>query len=434
MDQNPGNRLDPIADVPPGGIAEAYDAGGLDRLSDAELVAAVAAAVAEPRHEPADSFALHAPLELTARARLLDLTPPGLRRLARLRILSIAARDRTRRPIDDDRGPVDERPVDDPVDALVEAIARGDLAAVDRAARSITPPTDRVVDRLGPAIADRTSAAAHGPIFLATLTEVPGRAPGWLPLLRPLARELARHPAWRLNWIDRSVGGGPPRAEPDADRLFRVLADPPRLGVPGSTSIHPTMEQVDAPGVADELVGPVAGPTAVATPAAGRALTRVAALAMVRDTPDHAPYGWTHCLTLPSAVLTLAPVLERAGVPALAIAATHVLGFRASLAEVAIDPHDPLVAPVDPSTGPARRRHLVAEAARRNDAHIAKYVLAVLTAADLDEEGGHLYLAAGEHLLAVWDDRHRAVGADPDDPLVDEAARTAAAGPPGRPL
>ena len=51
----------------------------IDDLSDAELIAAVASVVRTPRADPADSFVLHAPLELAARAALLPRVAPGER-------------------------------------------------------------------------------------------------------------------------------------------------------------------------------------------------------------------------------------------------------------------------------------------------------------------------------------------------------------------
>ena len=89
-----------LADLPVDGLAQAYRDRHLDRPTDDELVAAVAAVVAIPRRSPADSFVLHAPLELTARARLLQRTPPELREAGRLRLVSIAARYQTYEPID----------------------------------------------------------------------------------------------------------------------------------------------------------------------------------------------------------------------------------------------------------------------------------------------------------------------------------------------
>ena len=421
-------------ELPIDALPSAFDRLGLDGLGDDELVAAMAEVVAEPREGPADSFVLHAPLELTARARLLALTPdePDLRRLARLRLASIAARYRHHPAADLGSGPGPGAAASDagdptnPVDAMgavIDAIATGDLPGVDDAVRrAADTPAESLVARLAPAIADRTAAAAHGPIFLATLTEAPRSAPGWRTMLRPLARELARRPDWRLDWFQRAGSDRAPGDTPDEAGLFAALADPPRLGIGESTFIHPTMLRVDAPGVADEVLGPVAGPGAVVTAETSRAITRVAALAMVNDTPDHAPYGWTHCLTLPQAILTLAPQLEAAGVPALAIAATHVLGFRATLGTITLRADDPLIRPADPDTAEARRSRLVTEAALRHDAHVAKYVLASLTQADRDPEAGELHLRAAEHLLAVWDD----LGPDPDDILAETAGAVGA--------
>lgn len=429
-------RPSPLDDIAIDGIEAAYEARDLDRWSDDELVAAVVSVVAQPREGPADSFVLHAPLELTARARLLARTPASHRRLARLRLVSIAARYQGHAPADlptidglDAGGPADGP--DLPAGGLgpiVGAIDAGDLAGVDAAVQRLAASRPDPVSILGPlasAIVHRTAAAAHGPIFLATLAETPHRAPGWLALLRPLARELARRPDWAIGWFDRPGGTDPSPGGPAADpaALFAALADPPRLGEPGSAFIHPLLMQVDAPGVADEVLGPIIGkgcigdpgPTGSAGRAAARAVTRVAALAMVRDDPARAPYGWTHCLTLPQAVLTLAPHVERGQGhgSALAIAATQVLAFRAAQGSVTLDAADELLVPADPDTAAGRAEALIVEAARRHDAHIAKYILASLTAADTDPEAGHLHLTAAEHLLAVWDD----LGSDPDDLL-----------------
>ena len=62
----------------------------IDDLSDAELIAAVASVVRTPRTDPADSFVLHAPLELAARAALLPRVAPGERSAARAQIAAVA--------------------------------------------------------------------------------------------------------------------------------------------------------------------------------------------------------------------------------------------------------------------------------------------------------------------------------------------------------
>src|SRR5690349_12065372 len=59
------------------GPRETYDRLGLDQLSDVQLAAHAAATIRVPRAAPADSFVLHAPLELIARAALLPRVRPA---------------------------------------------------------------------------------------------------------------------------------------------------------------------------------------------------------------------------------------------------------------------------------------------------------------------------------------------------------------------
>ena len=70
------------------------------------------------------------------------------------------------------------------------------------------------------------------------------------------------------------------------------------------------MSLVDDSGLAAELLDQ---PTrSLDVTQATRTLTRVAALSMLQDDPGSAPYGWTHCLTMPQAALGVAGV---AGIP-----------------------------------------------------------------------------------------------------------------------
>jgi hypothetical protein len=153
---------------------------------------------------------------------------------------------------------------------------------------------------------------------------------------------------------------------------------------------------------------------------ARRILLRTAAQSMVQDNPEAAPYGWTHCLTMPQAVLVAA---EHGADPdiAVAVAATYVLGFRATQGRVRLDP----TWTPSPDTAAARVwsasddelativDELVVYGAIHPDAHVAKYTLACLDAAEADCDAERLFLAAAAHLHEWW----KRVPLD-DDPIL----------------
>jgi hypothetical protein len=108
------------------------------------------------------------------------------------------------------------------------------------------------------------------------------------------------------------------------------------------------MHQVEASGIATELL---AGPTrSVSVADSGRVLLRAAAWSMLAEPDAHRPYGWSHCLTMPQAVLA-------------GNAATH------------------------------------------HDQHLVKYTLACLDAAAWDRTFARLYLAAAASLAGYWSAR-----------------------------
>lgn len=397
----------------------------MDVMTDVNVMSAVADVadvIAVPRQEAADSFVLHAPLELLARTALLPSVRADRRQAAIRRMTDM---------IDEFEG--FGEPVAPPVPVspgsavaaaagLVDAVDAGDLDAVDAYAAWIG-------DHIGAAelpalladdVVPRLSAAGHAPIFLwlyprvAPNREMTGR------LLRQLCRELARRPAWRIGWIDTVAD----EATLTADELFATLADAPRLGRPTSTFIHPLMSRVDVPDLAPRLLAPLvrAAPDEVA--AHGVALTRLAAWSMLAEPTDDAPYGWSHCLTMPQAVLGVAGACASPA-RALAVAATHVLGFRASLAGGALDRSiAESWAPIDlsleeaiaagPETARAAMWHLpesgfddaattlATVAATHHDAHLVKYTLACLDAATIDPSARRLYLAGAATLAGWW--------------------------------
>jgi hypothetical protein len=349
-------------------------------LSDNQIFDQAARLVSLPKAAPANSFELHAPLELLARRILLDRVDAGRREAARQRIAWVgetyAQSGETAEPSEPDMEPVTP-------DELVACLA----------------------------------AAAHAPIYSWLLPRVAPRSPAATTLARPLMHELNRNRDWKIEWIDTRplTGSG------DDDALTRALLDTPRLGVPGSDFIFPIMHQVDSKGVAADVVAPVLGPgTDLA--AAARAIARVAVWSMLQDDPTHAPYGWTHCLTLAQAAANLAPATDDP-LRGIAVAATHVVGFRAALGKSRVSAaYDPDPVSVDaiealgasppvaaaavhhaaPSAVAAITTELASRAALHPDAHVAKYTLACFDAAEADPKHARLFLSAAAFLHGHW--------------------------------
>jgi hypothetical protein len=258
------------------------------------------------------------------------------------------------------------------------------------------------------------AAAAHAPILLMLLAGAAARFPGASALLRSPLRALALHADLRITWMDAV----PPPTTGDAPGLFDCLAAPP-LHIHGAAeSIAPTMLAVERDGYAARLLAPATSAAAVRD--AERVLLRVAALSMLQDDPAHAPYGWTHCFTLPQSILSLTDVVSD-GVRAVRIAATHALGFRATLGRTRlVYPYAPeprlasSLRGLEPADAAAVAYHaagdhrrllrtqLIEGAAAHADAHLVKYTMACLMACDRDPDESPLYLAAAAYLGAWW--------------------------------
>jgi hypothetical protein len=391
-----------------------------DLLTDAQLTDAVAAQLSPPKADGVDSFTLHAPLELLARTALLPLVEPGARdaardRLAWLGTTYVAAGDAAPEPEDrayDDLGTA--------VAHLTSAIAAGEIEDADAIAAWLAQRStaDELARLLADDVIPRLSAAGHGSILLYLLPRVAPRSRPAARPLRGLVRELARFPDWGLTWHQqRDADSGP---GPGVD-LVEALRAPRSPGEPGSDFIFPTMSIVERSGLAEEVLD---GPTRAASVAqATRDVLRVAAASMIQDEPASAPYGWSHCLTMPQAVLGLARRGAAEPTAAIAVAATFALGFRSTQGTRPVDPElvptpvggDPLDAldgaPADAAAGawhatpdqrPAVVARLASRAAVHEDAHLAKYTLACFDAARDDPEPTGLYLAAAAYLNAWW--------------------------------
>lgn len=278
------------------------------------------------------------------------------------------------------------RDVDQAQSALETALRDGDPDTADAAVTFIAEriPCDAICAVLTDLIVDRLAAAAHAPLLLVALRDAEPTFGNLSILLRASVRMMAGRPDLRLSWIDEPIDSAGP------EDLRTALDDLPHVAV-SSDSIAPTMLAVEANGLAARLLGNAAMRSGEDAP---RLLARIAAHSMIEGDAAHAPYGWTHCLTLPQGVLALR--LYSADRDRLTrIAATFVLGFRATLGSTRLGedpPHD-----ISPAIS-----DLVGYAAMHEDAHLAKYVVACLNAAAADPQAKSLFEAAAHHLANWW--------------------------------
>lgn len=385
----------------------------LAAASDERLIQAVAAAITPPKVAIHSSFLLHAPLELLARAWLLQRLPPGKKEEVRRRIAEIAVRYAADGP-EIESQPKDYSSVNDALQELSGALRAGDADTVDSALLFLLPrmSAQQLCAAGAQYILPCLGAAGHAPILLMMLPQAEGRLGGMGALLRAPLRALALEAGARLTWMDadaREADGGAP------ELFARLAALPSRIAV-SSHGIAPLMRAVERDGhAARVLASPTCG---LEAHEAERILLRVAALSMLQDDPAHAPYGWSHCLTLPQAVLSLVD-LSAEVTRTVRIAATYVLGFRVTLGCASLrypyspeppahrlspDPADAAAVAFNAAGGErlSLTAQLIAHAAAHPDAHLGKYTMACLIAADRHPEDASLYLAAAAYLGAWW--------------------------------
>ncbi len=389
----------------------------LANASDEILIQSVAAAITPPKIQINSSFLLHAPLELLARAWLLQKLPPRRRHDVRRRIAEIAVRYASEGP-EIESTLRDYSSIDHALRELSAALRAGDPDTVDSAFLFLPPhiSVKRLRATLAGQILPSLAAAGHAPILLMMLSGAVGHFPRIGALLRSPLRALALEADLRLTWMD-SVAS---TEDATPDLFARLAALPSRVAV-SSTSIAPTMLGVERKGYATRVLA--SATSGVPASDAERVLLRVAALSMLQDDPAHAPYGWSHCLTIPQAILSLADVASDV-TRVVRIAATYVLGFRATLGSTLLrGPYiaerraDNAVLQGDPAEAAAVvihakddqwrsiRAQLIERAAAHADAHLAKYTMACFIAADRDQTESSLYRAAAAYLGAWWDRR-----------------------------
>ena len=370
-----------IAGFDPAAIHDHYARHHLDGLSDEALFELAAQVVSGPKKVAADSFRLHAPLELLARHALLGYVDPSRRAEAREQIVWVAAAYAHSEEPDDDGG--EDVGLSASRDAIVASLA----------------------------------AAAHTSIYLYLLPRVAPRSRAAIALARPLVRELRRFPDWKVEWTDREPLTG------SGDALGLTARSSRRRGsvCPAATSSTPSCTRSTRTTSRSTYSVRSLVPRRIST-AMARVLARVAAWSMLQDDPTYAPYGWTHCLTIPQAVAGIAGTTNDP-LRAMAIAATHVVGFRAALSDRAVidtytpEPFDGAVlealdappataaAAVHHASGPdldAATTEIATRAALHRDAHVVKYTLACFDAAHADPQHRRLFLSAAAYLGAWW--------------------------------
>ena len=395
--------------------------------SDARLCDAAAARIARPKRAPADSFVLHAPLELLARMALLPLVrprrPPGR-----------ARRDQRAR-----RGLRRGRPRDRGAGAACvrePASARPRICSPrSRPASSPTPTPPRPGSR---AHSPPRRWSARSPTTWSRASPRPRTAASSSTTCRASHRAARRSRARCAGWCasSRSSAPGASAGTASADRRVerqrrsgeRLLA-PPSPGDPGSNFIYPTMHLVEESGLAAELLdAPTRGldvatasrdlaPRRRVVDAAGRTGARAVRL---EPLSHHAAGGARHRARVrrsrrggrgrgdARARLPRDPRPRPAGpgVPA----ATRRCTRTPSTAST----RRPARPRRGSGTRPTRRCRRWSpswstRAALHHDAHLVKYTLACLDAAGADPDAARLFLAAAAFLSAWW---RRADGAN----------------------
>ena len=374
-------------------------------LDDQRLIASVASRLGVPRASVPDhlhSFALHAPLELMARAALLPLVASSARDAARERLIVLAEGYDAAGPPADPPTVIDFDSVDAALDAVVEP-TRSDAAAAWLGARL---RVDELVGALAPAIVPSLDAAGHAGIYLSLLARYQPRG---------LPGQMLRHPVHALS------GGTGARIEvlPRGDSMpvRDVLSALEPIGPPPSPFIAPMMLHSQSAGVFMTLTGPAPNPFE---------LLRYAAQSMLQGSPQQAPYGWTHQMTLAQAPLLLAGHSlddSTARFVAAAYLAAHWAAYGEGRVDLAYTPEPVELGLLDAlragpiaaaaaafhaGSGPAAgavAAALATEASRNHDAHRVKYTLACLDAASCDRGAQPLYLAAAAYLNGWWIER-----------------------------
>lgn len=398
-----------------------YERHHMDHWSDVQLADVAGSVLRIPLASslPADSFVLHAPLELLARLALLPYVTPDARPMARVRLVSLTAGYAGSGEMLTPSADTTEPKVSDDASRLLGAVAKGDLAEVDRVAPRLgaLASESAISSYLASDVLARLAAAGHANIYLYLAETSPVRTLG-SNLLWPLIRELAKSP-FRMMAPCMPL----PRTGPDDSGVIaRALS---HLPVVGPAQVAGIAAMVERAGAMDVVTGflDTTGNLITSNPdIAALELLRCAALMMLQGPVDRVPYGWTHCLTLAQAACA-----QTRHVPdpsrAVAVAAEYVIAHWTCLGAGAFDPtwqpERVNMSPTEaldtrPDAAPSAiwfateadlcdvEQDLATRASVAHDAHHVKYTLTCLRAAASDPQSRRLFLAAAAKLSSWW--------------------------------
>ncbi len=399
-----------------------WSQSALSACDDVTLIEAVIDVIAQPKLAAPSSFALHAPLDLLARGRLLPWVDVSARDLARRRIAEIATRYAASgeeiiaapcRFLNDECT----------ITALKTAMITGDATAAHNAVNFLASATsvanDVSVERANDIrralmdwVVPQLGAAGHAPILFAALPWAARTLANAMRLLCAPVYYLARSSAGQMDWLDSSAFANVPLGSTSTEvqggndpvhALWCALRAPSAIKAP-SSSIAPTLLASQSQMVADRAF--VRACASITAADAERVILRTAALSMLHDDPDEAPYGWTHCLTLPQAVLQNRDVASDHRT-VVAMAASYVYAFRSTLGSTALVDEQLAAVSTDLEPISVKNSHeqiyqLATNAAIHRDAHLAKYTLACFDAVATDPTAHTLYVSAAQRLYDLW--------------------------------
>lgn len=364
-------------------------------------------AIGVPKAQP-DSFALHAPLEVLARYRLMNRLNPGDRHMALgVAHTVIGIYQKAGSPLSFHNGyPTAIQETETVALArLHEALDNGNVGLCLSLSRGLSRTTNPVM--LCRATADlvvtHLGCAGHAGIYFHHLQHIPYSARHLaLQLFPGFATGLAQASSQRVHLQLNSHN--PSSDTPASQAMAGLLLDLPPLAGARTSGIAVMVRQAIDAGHLDaisSLIAQMAPDDLLQQQDTYEAICGVAALSMLQEADTHARYGWTHCLTLPQGVWSLRAYLNDPR-EALCMAALYVAAFRSCIGQTRLRPR-PLSGPalasasVTPDFAPLVRSVCMAQ-----DAHLVKYVLACMDEALRFPRLSPLLLSAAQRLNHLW--------------------------------